>query len=232
MPVPSTSVPIRRALLREDVYARLRDAIVDCTFEPGEQLRDQELAAWLGVSRTPVREALLRLGEAGLVRAEPGRSTTVAPLDHAAVRDAQSVVAAMHRLAVAEAIAALSPADLDRMRAANRRFAAAVAAGDVHAALAADDDFHAVPVRVSGNAALRAVLAQYGPVLRRLELLRFGSAQARACVERHDRLVELCAAGDAAAAEVSHDTWKDLTSVLDDPAARDPRPPLTGTDRR
>ena len=51
------------------------DAIVDGTFAPGEQLRDLELAGWLGVSRTPVREALLRLAEAGLVVAEPGRST-------------------------------------------------------------------------------------------------------------------------------------------------------------
>ena len=78
-----------RSLLRDDVYRRLRDAIVDGTFAPGEQLRDGELAAWLGVSRTPVREALLRLAEAGLVVAQPGRSTTVSPLDVRAVRDAR-----------------------------------------------------------------------------------------------------------------------------------------------
>ena len=55
----------RRSLLRDDVFARLRDAIVDGTFAPGEQLRDLELADWLGVSRTPVREALLRLRRPG-----------------------------------------------------------------------------------------------------------------------------------------------------------------------
>ena len=88
-PVPAETLP-RRALLREDVLARLRDAIVDGTLAPGEQLRDGDLAAWLGVSRTPVREALLELGRAGLVRAVPGRSTAVAPVDAAAVRDAQA----------------------------------------------------------------------------------------------------------------------------------------------
>src|ERR1043165_1588084 len=98
MPVPSLQPPVARALLRDDVYRRVRDAIVDGTLAPGEQLRDQELAAWLGVSRTPVREALLRLQQAGLVAALPGRSTTVASLDSGAARDAQAVVAQMHRL--------------------------------------------------------------------------------------------------------------------------------------
>src|SRR5918995_4693948 len=69
MPIPAVDSPsLARSLLRDDVYARLRDAIVDGTLLPGERLRDLDLAAWLGVSRTPVREALLRLGQAGLVQ--------------------------------------------------------------------------------------------------------------------------------------------------------------------
>jgi DNA-binding GntR family transcriptional regulator len=72
MPIPA-SAPVDRSLLRDGVYQRLRDAIVDGTFQPGEQLKDGELAEWLGVSRTPVREALLRLGGSGLVVALPGQ---------------------------------------------------------------------------------------------------------------------------------------------------------------
>ena len=116
-------------MLRDDVYRRLRDAIVDGTFAPDEQLRDAELAEWLGVSRTPIREALLRLAHGGLVVAHPGRSTTVAGLDLRATRDAQSVVAAMHRLAVLEAVGQLTADDFARMRAANKRFAAALRNG-------------------------------------------------------------------------------------------------------
>jgi len=74
VPIPSSGPGLDRGLLRDDVHRRLRDAIVDGTFAPGEQLRDLELAAWPGVSRTPVREALLRLAQGGLVRALPGRS--------------------------------------------------------------------------------------------------------------------------------------------------------------
>ncbi|WP_309686074.1 GntR family transcriptional regulator [Microbacterium foliorum] len=55
MPIPQQSPGVDRTLLRDDVFRRLRDAIVDCTFLPGEQLKDVDLAEWLGVSRTPVR---------------------------------------------------------------------------------------------------------------------------------------------------------------------------------
>jgi DNA-binding GntR family transcriptional regulator len=211
MPVPRESAARPRALLRDDVYVRLRDAIVDGTFAPGEQLRDAELAAWLGVSRTPIREALLRLQQAGLVASQPGRSTIVTSVDDRATMHAQSVVAAMHRLAVQEAIDLLTADDLRRMRDANRRFARAIRSGDVDAALAADDELHSVPVLAAGNEATAAVLEQFTPLLRRAERLRFASLSGRASVALHDRLIDLCAAGDAeAAAEVSWQTWQTL----------------------
>jgi DNA-binding GntR family transcriptional regulator len=215
MPVPAASEPTRRALLRDDVYARLRDAIVGGTLTPGERVRDQELAAWLGVSRTPVREALLQLGQAGLVIAAPGRSTMIATLDARALRGAQSVVAAMHRLAVEQAVPQLVAADLAAMREANVRFAAALRRGDADAAIAADDDFHGIAVKAAANTAVETVLEQFTPALRRLERLRFASLSGRASVALHDRLVDLCEAGDTeAAAAVSHETWETLRPLI------------------
>jgi DNA-binding GntR family transcriptional regulator len=224
MPVPLAPTPVRPALLRDTVHDRVRDAIVDGTLAPGEVVRDTELAAWLGVSRTPVREALLRLVGSGLVRAAPGRSTVVAEIDLAEVRDAHAVVATMHRLAVAEAVDRLTAADLDRMRAANRRFAAAIADRAADAALAADDDFHAVAVHVSGNRAVAAVLDQFSPVVRRLERLRFASHSGEESVALHDRLVDACAAGDVdVAAEVAFRTWQNLADLIPDPAPQETR---------
>ncbi|MGY2080427.1 GntR family transcriptional regulator [Modestobacter sp. SYSU DS0657] len=206
------------------MYRRLRDAIENGTFEPGEQLKDKELAAWLGVSRTPVREALLRLAQSGLVLAQPGRSTIVSPLDVREVRDARDVVAAMHQVAVREAVPALTEADVATMRDANRRFAAAVESGDVESAVRADDELHGVPVTICGNRALAAVLEQFTPMLRRAERLRFGSTQGHASVAQHDELIRLCAAGDVAgAAAVAFGTWHSLQtgagSTADSPDA-------------
>lgn len=210
VPIPSETLP-PRPLLRDGVYARLRDAIVDGTLAPDEQLRDTDLATWLGVSRTPVREALLELGRVGLVHAVPGRSTVVAPVEAQAIADAQAVVAAMHALAVREAVPRLTGADLERMRSANAAFADAQRQGDADAALRADAEFHRVAIEASGNRALAAVIAQYEPVLHRAERLRFASVEGAASVERHAHLIDLCATGDAdAAADLAERTWRTL----------------------
>jgi DNA-binding GntR family transcriptional regulator len=210
MPIPQEGA-LNRRLLRDDVFGRLRDSIVDGTFAPGEQLKDGELATWLGVSRTPVREALLRLSEVGLVSSQPGRSTNVSPLDVRAVREARDVVAAMHELAVRASVPQLSVADIDSMRSANRRFEAAIRDGDVDAATQADDELHGTPVLVAANTALSTVLEQFMPLLRRAERLRFASLGGRASVARHDDLIRLCAGGDVdGAAAVAFDTWHSL----------------------
>jgi DNA-binding GntR family transcriptional regulator len=210
MPVPTNSATVGRSLLRDGVFRRLRDAIVDGTFAPGEQLRDGELADWLGVSRTPVREALLRLGAAGLVVTQPGRSTTVSVLDTRAIRDARDVIAAMHELAVREVAGRLSEGDIARMRDANARFAAAVASGDVAEALDADDELHGIPVAALGNRALETVLEQFDPLVRRAERLRF-TRDGHASVELHNRLIDSLAHGDGAgAASVTFDLWHSL----------------------
>ena len=210
VPIPANRPPVDRSLLRDDVYRRLCDAIIDGTFAPGEQLRDGELATWLGVSRTPVREALLRLAEGGLVVARPGRSTVVSSLDVRATREAPmssppctSWPSGKRRL--------FTPANLQAMRDAARRFTVALDAGDIDAALRADDELHDIPVTVAGNRAVAKVLEQFMPVLRRLERVRFASADGRRSPDRHEEFIRLCAAGDTdGAAAVAFDTWHSL----------------------
>jgi len=212
MPIPSNSIGVDRSLLRDNVFRRLRDAIVDGTFQPGEQLKDGELAEWLGVSRTPIREALLRLGTSGLVVAIPGRSTTVTAIDAKAAGDARDVIAAMHAMVVRQVAGKLSAEELERMREANRRFASAVASGDVNAALDADEELHRIPIVVLGNHAVEAVLEQFDPLVRRAERQRF-SGDGNSSVERHDKLIDLLAEGEAdQASTTAFDIWHSLST--------------------
>jgi DNA-binding GntR family transcriptional regulator len=218
MPVPSGRGLVSKSLLRENAHRAILAAIVDGTFTPGERLNDGDLVEWLGVSRTPVREALTRLEQAGLVQTKPGRHTIVSPLDIRAVRAAQSVTAAMHELAVREALANLSAAELDAMRAANSRFAEALRRKDVDAAIAADDDFHGVPVTACANQAIRTVLDQFTPQLRRLERLRFSSLSGRGSVAQHDGIIASCQAGDVeGAVAATRANWQTLAPLLDTP---------------
>ena len=81
----------------------------------------------------------------------------------------------------------------------------------VGAAIAADDELHAIPIAVAGNRAVVVVLEQFTPVVRRAERLRFSSMDGRASVVRHEELIDLCAAGDAdGAAAVAFDIWHTL----------------------
>ncbi|AXJ09767.1 GntR family transcriptional regulator [Arthrobacter sp. PM3] len=211
MPVPPLSGVHRRPLLRDHVFESIRNAIVDGTFEPGERLKDTELEAWLGVSRTPIREALLRLERAGLVIALPGKATIVAPFDQASTVSTQQVVAGLHELAARLAVPALTEDHLAAMAEANARFERALQAADVESALAADDDFHAVFVTASGNPVLQELLEQTTPVLRRVERMRFGSFAARESAAQHAEIIRLARLGDAdAAARAARDNWLSL----------------------
>jgi len=203
-------------LLREDAYRAIRDAIVDGTLTPGERLNDAELVGWLGVSRTPIREALARLEQAGLVQTKPGRSTIVSPLDVRQTRAAQSVAAAMHELAVREGVPQLSQAELDAMRKANQRFAEALRRNDVEAALTADDAFHEVAVTASANPVIRSVLEQVTPLIRRVERLRFSTLTGRGSVAQHEKIIRLCASGEASRAGVAaRANWETLQLLID-----------------
>lgn len=213
MPTPSSHGVHKRSLLRDDVYESIRDAIVEGTFEPGERLKDPELEKWLGVSRTPIREALLRLERAGLIIAQPGRATIVAPLDPASTASAREIVAAMHELAVRLAVPSLNCTDISGLAEANARFETALEDEDVNLALAADDDFHDVFVQNCGNDMIPSILEQALPLLRRVERQRFSSHAARHSVGVHAEIIRLSSLGDAdGAALASRENWLSLGS--------------------
>lgn len=78
MPVPKSDTTASRTLLRDQVTNSIRTAIIDGTLEPGERLHDEQLISWLGVSRTPIREALASLANEGLIEMAANRYTRVA----------------------------------------------------------------------------------------------------------------------------------------------------------
>ncbi|WP_427131948.1 GntR family transcriptional regulator [Pseudarthrobacter sp. S9] len=215
MPIPSQHGVHKRSLLRDNVFGSIRDAIVDGTFAPGERLKDTELETWLGVSRTPIREALLRLERAGLVVAVPGKATIVAPYDLTSTVNAQRVVAAMHELAARLAVPLITEDSIAAMVTANRRFEKALERLDVEAALSSDDEFHAVFVALSGNDVLQEVLEQTTPIIRRIERMRFGSFTARDSVSQHAKIIEHTRRGDVEATAIAcRENWLSLRFAL------------------
>ncbi|MER6133369.1 GntR family transcriptional regulator [Streptomyces sp. NPDC001815] len=208
--------PVPRTLLRDQAYAAIRDAIVAGEIEPGAVVRDAEFAERLGLSRAPVRDAFSRLVDEGLLESKPQSYTRVTPVVAADVRDAAAVVGAMHELAARVAVPRLRGPDVNAMRSANARFAHAVRAGDVDAALRADDELHDVLVRASGNHAVAATVTRYTPLIRRLERRRFGEGGNCRSAGLHERLIEACADGDVdEAVRVTAEIWRGLEGLAD-----------------
>lgn len=189
---------VGRSLLRDAAYERLRTAIVDGTLPPGLVLRGDDVAERLGLSRAPVRDALARLTTEGLVESKPQSFTRVTLVVEKDVRDAAAVVGAMHDLALQSV--SLTREQLDRMRTAGERFAAAVRAGDLDAALDADDALHAVPVLACGNVAAAMTIERFTPLIRRAERLLWASSHGERSVRQHDELIAALSAGDLSGA--------------------------------
>lgn len=209
--------PPGRVLLRDQALTLLREAIVTGELAPGAVVKDAELAERMGLSVAPVRAALARLADEGLVESKPQSHTRVTPLVPRQVYDAAVVVRTMHELAAREAVPRLTEDDVAAMRAANGRFAAALTSGDVDEAIAADDALHGVLLTRCGNVAVLATVDRFTPAIRRLERRRFADADGRRSVELHDRLIAACAAADAdAAVTTTTEIWTALLSELEE----------------
>ncbi|MEU2775953.1 GntR family transcriptional regulator [Streptomyces sp. NPDC007162] len=208
----SLDSPVSRRLLSDEVFHRLRDSIVRGELVPGEKVKDSELAERLGLSRTPVREALARLADIGLVEAKPGVYTRITTLNRRDVEKTLAVLRSLDRLAIETAVPAMTERDLRSMREANRAFERAVAANDITAALEADDRFHAVPIAIADNPVLSRIVEQLHPQIHRILYRKFSTLLGgRNTIEHHDQLVDICATRDAAAAaDLSGQHWSEL----------------------
>jgi DNA-binding GntR family transcriptional regulator len=201
-PTERTGAAVLRELeqtsLAERAYRTLLDAIVTGELEPGRRLRDQDLAAQLGVSRTPVREALRRLEDDGLVESERNAFTRVAPVRPDRIADAFPVVAALQGLATRLGVPALTSKDIARMERHDAERTAALRKGDVLEAIAADDRFHGVLLRAARNKEIERLLERVMPHIRRLDLLHFEALTHRSDADiDHAAILDACRRGDA-----------------------------------
>ncbi|WP_410601017.1 GntR family transcriptional regulator [Amycolatopsis sp. lyj-90] len=148
MSEPGRVVPARRRGLADEVADRVRDAIFGGAYPPGAQLREVELSEALGVSRGPVREALLKLEREGLVRSEWHRGALVTTLSDVDVAELDSLRSALEQLAVRLVVASAPDSDLDAIDEVVERMDRA---RDEHEMVRCDIDFHDAVYAASGH---------------------------------------------------------------------------------
>lgn len=137
--------------LRDIVFKTLRKAILKGELHPGERLMEVDLASRMGVSRTPIREAIRMLELEGLVIMVPRCGARVAQITFQNLKDVLEVREALEELAISLACQRITPEKLKELRDATNRFEQTVKAGNDVKITEADVKFHDIIVEASGN---------------------------------------------------------------------------------
>ncbi len=147
--LPDASLRQRQSTIAGRVFDTVRRAIVQLQLEPGNPLSEADIARQLGVSRQPVREAFIKLSEAGLVEIRPQRGTFVRLISLREVENARFIREAIEVAIARKAAAEASAEDVEGLEQVVERQRGAAAAGDNAAFLQLDEQFHQ---RIAGSA--------------------------------------------------------------------------------
>jgi len=184
--------------MADQVYERLREQIVTGVRAPGDRLDPTEVAEALGVSRTPVREAVLRLDADGLVERQPYRGVVVSGIDLTAAADVAALRLELETLAVRAAVPRLTDDDLARMREVHHQLEEAMAGDDAQEAFRRyNREFHLTIYRAAGAPALLRLIEDLSSQAERVRL-HFDVRRGRA-VGDHADILTACEARDTEA---------------------------------
>jgi DNA-binding GntR family transcriptional regulator len=195
-----------RNSLTERAYTEIRRRILENELSAGTQVLEQELAEMLEMSRTPVREAMVRLADEGMVEVRPRHGMRVLPISADDMREIYDVLTALESMA-AERVAArgVSPEELRALRQAVVDMDAALAADDLRTWAAADERFHLLLVEYCDNERLRALVSGYWDQSHRVRLVTLGLRPKPVDSNKdHAAVVDAIARGDAVAARRLH----------------------------
>jgi DNA-binding GntR family transcriptional regulator len=190
---------ITRGSLRNEILDRLRSLVIEGDLSSGARINESTLARELGVSRTPLREALLLLSAEGLVICEPARGFLAAPLTVAQARDALPILAALEALALRSS-KGVALHRLDQLRSLHQEY---MKAPTLDAARAIDERWHRVLTSGCSNQALMVQLERQRAIERRYWLATAGIAgrwPQPSWVFQHAAVMEAVDAGDTDAA--------------------------------
>jgi len=192
--------------LSDEVYSILRTAILAHDIEPGARLLEAELAAELGVSRAPVREAMRMLEHEGLLESLPRRGATVVTIPEEEIQMFYEFRADIEAKAFARAATRITDEELDDLRDKLAQLHDAYRSGDIDAVTTADRQFHGAVVSIAGLTLLRRLWSNFdGPLRVRInQLVDAAASEDTAFIESqefsHARLVEALEARDPAEA--------------------------------
>jgi len=172
MAAPVLVPRLERQRLHDTVVGHLRDLIVEAVLAPGVKLNERELCETLGISRTPLREALKVLAAEGLIELSPNRGASVSTMTETEIRETFEFMSGLEAMSGELACERISPAELEELKALHHTMLACKAQRDLPGYYARNQEIHDKINEAARNSALRQT---YISVNRRLQALRFRS---------------------------------------------------------
>lgn len=177
--------------LRDVVFNTLRQAILKGELEPGERLMEIQLAERLGVSRTPIREAIRKLELEGLVLMIPRKGAEVAKISEKSLRDVLEVRRSLEELAIELACSRMTEEDIQELEQAQETFRAAVKQGDAMTIAESDEHYHDIIYNGTGNTRLVQILNNLREQMYRYRLEYIKDADKRQILlVEHDQILK------------------------------------------
>ncbi|SOC45938.1 GntR family transcriptional regulator [Rhizobium subbaraonis] len=186
------------------VYDLLRDEILDLVLPPGSPIDEVQLAERFGMSRTPIREALVRLSGEGLIETLPNRSTMVSNIDFLNLNTLFDALVLMYRVTTRLAAQYHRPEDLVIIRGFHEDYAAAVQSRDTLAMIATNAAFHAAIADAGRNPYFTGLFRRLLDEARRILRLYYQSYEEQfpqRFVEEHAEIIAAIEARDVEAAD-------------------------------
>ncbi len=199
-------------------YHQIRDAISGLVLQPGQPLTEASLAQWLGLGRMPVREALLRLRDEGLVESVPRKGYYVSRISAEEAQEIYEMLEGLEGVAARLAADRKTPESLARLEAAVRRMEETLAADDLDGWAAADDEVHDAILEMAGNQQVKRVVNSLKARVKRLQLFTVRKRSSLSySTQMHRAQLEAIRAGDGGKARtLRQDFWIDAGAELVD----------------
>lgn len=188
--------------LRDVVFNTLREAILKGELVPGERLMEKQLAERMGVSRTPIREAIRKLELEGLVIMVPRKGAEVARITEKDIKDVLEVRASLEELAVKLACEKMTSEEIEELKRVMVEFSVAAESGQIDEVIKKDVEFHDVIFNATANEKLIQIINNLREQIYRyrVEYIRKLEDFSK-IVKEHEKIVQSIESGDVIAAQ-------------------------------
>ena len=184
---------IKRTFIKDEAYNILHDQIIEGKLKPYTQLKISELSQEFGISRTPLREAILRLENEGLVISKANQWTMVAPIKVHRLKDIYHLVYELESYALRENFSKVDDNFIDKLKKINEQINLEHKNKNIMKVIDLDDDFHNLIISLSDNKELKPIIVRLKKKIKRFEICFYqvkDSHKIPSSYAEHEKLIE------------------------------------------